>query len=170
MIHSTSVGFLELRRNGREGEKEDKPHFVHSSPHSSFSFHSALPRCCDSSFKETGPTRASLPISQPTHNAKRLTCPAAVRAPFRPIDTIIGPKDQQRDSSSPMLPRTLNSSFTASPGFSIILFETVTFVIHCSFNAERRARADPPPLSMSQENKKRSCRSIGGENDRWRGP
>ena len=170
MIHSTSVGFLELRRDGWEGEKEDKPHFVHSSPHSSFSFHSALPRCCDSSFKETGPTRASLPISQPTHNAKRLTCPAAVRAPFRPIDTIIGPKDQQRDSSSSMLPRTLNSSFTASPGFSIILVETVTFV--CSFIAERRARAraDPPPLSMSQENKKRSCRSIGGENDRWRGP
>ena len=170
MIHSTSVGFLELRRDGWEGEKEDKPHFVHSSPHSSFSFHSALPRCCDSSFKETGPTRASLPISQPTHNAKRLTCPAAVRAPFRPIDTIIGPKDQQRDSSSPMLPRTLNSSFSASPGFTMLLVETVTFVIHCSFNAERRARADPPPLSMSQENKKRSCRSIGGENDRWRGP
>ena len=139
MIHSTSVGFLELRRDGREGEKEDKPHFVHSSPHSSFSFHSALPRCCDSSFKETGPTRASLPISQPTHNAKRLTSPAVVRAPFRPIDTIIGPKDQQRDSSSSMLP----------PGFTMLLVETVTFVIHCSFNAERRAGAGGSTTSLN---------------------
>ena len=139
MIHSTSVGFPELRRDGREGEKEDKPHFVHSSPHSSFSFHSALPRCCDSSFKETGPTRASLPISQPTHNAKRLTSPAVVRAPFRPIDTIIGPKDQQRDSSSSMLP----------PGFTMLLVETVTFVIHCSFNAERRAGAGGSTTSLN---------------------
>ena len=139
LIHSTSVGFPELRRDGREGEKEDKPHFVHSSPHSSFSFHSALPRCCDSSFKETGPTRASLPISQPTHNAKRLTSPAVVRAPFRPIDTIIGPKDQQRDSSSSMLP----------PGFTMLLVETVTFVIHCSFNAERRAGAGGSTTSLN---------------------
>ena len=139
LIHSTSVGFPEQRRDGREGEKEDKPHFVHSSPHSSFSFHSALPRCCDSSFKETGPTRASLPISQPTHNAKRLTSPAVVRAPFRPIDTIIGPKDQQRDSSSSMLP----------PGFTMLLVETVTFVIHCSFNAERRAGAGGSTTSLN---------------------
>ena len=149
LIHSTSVGFPELRRDGREGEKEDKPHFVHSSPHSSFSFHSALPRCCDSSFKETGPTRASLPISQPTHNAKRLTSPAVVRAPFRPIDTIIGPEDQQRHSSSSMLPRTLNSSFSASPGFTMLLVETVTFVIHCSFNAERRAGAGGSTTSLN---------------------
>ena len=139
MIHSTSVGFPELRRDGREGEKEDKPHFVHSSPHSSFSFHSALPRCCDSSFKETGPTRASLPISQPTHNAKRLTSPAVFRAPFQTIDTIIGPKDQQRDSSSSMLP----------PGFTMLLVETVTFVIHCSFNAERRAGAGGSTTSLN---------------------